>query len=145
MAGRVSRWFKHQMSGWAKWPLRSLPTQRFYDSNFKNLSHFLRSPEDISQPSLVTHSMFDNTNYSISSYLCLEILLKVQFFSLYIFVIFSQLAKALPKKCDGTDENSTTGKKNSLSVCFRYVKNCIDYYVLKICHRWSLKVLETLE
>lgn len=72
LARIVLRWFKHQMGGWAKWPLRSLPTLSFYDSDFKNLSHFLRSPEGISQPSLVTHSMLNNTKDSISSYLCLD-------------------------------------------------------------------------
>lgn len=136
MAGRVSRWFKHQMGGWVKWPLRSLPTLRFYDSNFKNLSHFLKSPEDISQPSLVTHSMFDNTNDSISSYLCLdlEILLKFNFFRLMFLLSFPHKQKLYLKNVMA-QMSILHLKKISPSVCFRYVKKLYLFYILTVSHR----------
>lgn len=125
MARTVSRWFKHQMGVRAKWPLRSLPTLSFYDSNFKDLSHFLRSPDETPQPPLVAHRMFNSTKDSISSYLCLnlEIFLKCNFFTLCFYYVFP-LAQVLPRKCDGTDEHSISGKFSS-SRCFRYVKHLL--------------------
>lgn len=133
MAGRVSRWFKHQMGGGAKWPLRSLPTLSFYDSNFKNLSHFLRSPEEISQSSLVTHRLFNNTKHSPSSYLCLdlEVFLKCNF-SPYVFIMISPLAEVLSRNCDDTDEHSTSviiSLSNVLDM-----QRIVFIYILTISH-----------